>query len=675
MNKLLYSRLAAQNMVKNAKFYLPYLLAIIGTTASYYIVTSLSSDPSMVNIPRGGVYLQSMMWLGTGIITLFVAIFLFYTNSFLIKRRKKELGLYNILGMEKRHIAAILAYESLYTAFIGIGGGLLCGIGLYKLVVLILGKILRFDVVFGFSVSTSGLQITVIVFSLLLLLLLISNLLQIRHVKPVELMRGGNMGEREPKTRWVLTLLGILTLGGGYWIAMTTRNALETFAYYFLAVFLVVIGTYCLFTSVSIAALKLMRKSKRFYYRPNHFISVSGMLYRMKQNAVGLANICILSTMVMVMVSGTVSLYAGTEEQIDNMTPSDIMFTAHYDPTVELLDIDGMKKTIIDTLKANEIPVKSLNSSDYLYFSASRTDGGFSLDRDNSMGSGIVTALQFVTANEYAQLTGTEPVELNSDEVLVYGDAEMFSDAITLFMPKDSGVADVTLKVAGTVSDYPVFSDVAVYMVNKAGIVVRDQTVLTEIYSAQKQVYGRNSSNMRWEVRIDTDADDAIVMENYSCLYDAFNVTEDGALQSIRMSCRAININELYSLNGSFLFLGLFLGLVFIIATVLIIYYKQISEGYDDKARFEIMQKVGLSRREARRTINHQILMVFFLPLIVAAMHIVMDFRMLTQLLSLFSLGNTQLTFMCSLATFGVFSLVYGIVYMLTARVYYRIVQ
>ena len=675
MNKLLYSRLAAQNMRKNARFYLPYLLAIIGTVAGFYIVSTLALDPAVTQVARGAGYLSFMMGMGTFVIGLFAAIFLFYTNSFLIKRRKRELGLYNILGMEKRHIAAILAYESIYTALIGIGGGLLVGVGLYKLTLLALYRLLRFDVAFGFAVSVPGLRATVLLFAALLLLTLIANLMQIRHVKPIELLKGGSVGEREPRTRWPLTILGLLTLGGGYYIALTTRSGVEALALYFLAVILVIIGTYCLFTSVSIAALKIMRRNKRFYYRPNHFISVSGMIYRMKQNAVGLANICILSTMVMVMVSGTASLYAGTEEMINRRTPTDLVFNISYDPTAGTPDFTLLESNLRTMLEKNQMPIDDFEHIGYLEFTARRLGSGFSMDLDDdAVDISGISILKFITMEDYARLTDTEPVALGSDEVLLCG-PEALSGEILISMPADSNAAALRLRVSGRMDAFPELGDMNDMVPNYA-FVVRDDEALLRIYRAQAMAYDSDASSMRWEARIDVDASDQWLADHYAVLYDVADVGEgeDGYI-GISLSCRPVVSDEAYTLNGCFLFLGLFLGLIFIIATVLIIYYKQVSEGYDDKARFEIMQKVGLSRREARRTINHQILMVFFLPLLVAAMHIVMDFRMMTQLLSLFQLNNTCLTLLCSAGTFAVFSLVYGAVYMFTARVYYKIVQ
>ena len=338
MGKHLFPQLAAQGIIANRRFYFPYLLTIIGTVAGFYNICAMATDPGMRQL-RGTEYVTMFSSVGMVITAFFALIFIFYTNSFLMKRRKRELALYNILGMGKRHLALILLWESFYTALIGLGLGLLIGILFQKLVTLALFRLVRLDVPFGFTISVPGIFFSLLLFLAILLLTLLYNLGKITVTNPIALLHSANVGEREPKTRWLLSILGVLTLGGGYALAMITQNSQEALLVYFLAVILVIIGTYCLFTAVSIVILKLLRKNKTYYYKTSHFIGISGMLYRMKQNAVGLANICILSTMVLVMLSGTLSLYIGMEDVTNRQAPTDLVITLGYHKSGDMADV------------------------------------------------------------------------------------------------------------------------------------------------------------------------------------------------------------------------------------------------------------------------------------------------------------------------------------------------
>ena len=331
MRNGLYPKLAAQNLRQNRRFYLPYLLALVGLAAAFYVMAALVFDPGVHQL-RGAEYVQIMMSLGMVIAGIFSAILVLYINSFLMKQRKKELGLYNILGMGKGNLALLQCWESLYTALIGIVGGAAAGVILHSLATLLLTKLLRFSIPFSPGLSLPALALTAVLFGALLVLALVLNLGRVSLVSPIQLLRGGQVGEREPKTRWLLAVLGIACLGAGYAIAVLTADPMSAIVLYFLAVLLVIVGTYCLFVAGSIAVLKLLRKNKAFYYQTGHFIGVSGMLYRMKRNAVGLANICILSTMVMVMISGTLSLYLGTGEIIAAQYPADFQIEVGCSP-------------------------------------------------------------------------------------------------------------------------------------------------------------------------------------------------------------------------------------------------------------------------------------------------------------------------------------------------------
>ena len=679
MGKRLYLRLAAQSLRLNRRFFVPYILSLMGNVAAFYIMSALVSDPGVKDMTpgrsNGYAYVQMMMTMGMFVALIFSAIFIFYINGFLMKQRKKELGLYNILGMGKGHIAALMLLEGLYVGAIGIAGGLAVGLLLHKLVTLLLYRALDFAVPLGFYISWSGMAETALLFAGLIAATVLVNLVKVRVSRPIELLRGGSVGEREPKTRRLMTLLGVLTLGGGYYIAVRTRSGVEAIAFYFVAVILVIVGTYCLFTAVSIFILKALRRSKRFYYRTGPFISVSGMLYRMKQNAVGLANICILCTMVMVMISGTLSLWLGTEEISRRLYPSDLQILVQYDldeeapfdPAALLSDAEGY-------INGEGVAVTGERTMTTVSF-------GAGLDREgvfhtNTMADGIISvySVDVLTAAAYADLTG-ENVSLRPDEVMVYG-----TDRSTLefrWDDRETGEENypaTDFQVVRTFRDSPWFTP---QISNQLCLIVADESVLTELYQAQRAAYGAGEASlMEWYAYLDLDCSDEEALRLSDDYWEG-DPEDYGGGRWLHMSWTASGQGRanLYGLAGGFLFLGLFLGFIFLMATVLIIYYKQISEGYEDKRRFEIMQKVGLSREEVRAAIRGQVLMVFFLPILVAAVHIAFDFNMVEKLLTLFYLHDTALTALCTLGTLLVFFLVYGVVYLLTARTYYKIVE
>ena len=675
MGKLLYPRLAWQNIKGDRRFFAPYFLALLGNVAAFYIMTALAVDPGMSQL-HGAMYVQSFCFMGMFIAAVFSAVFLLYVNGFLMKQRKKALGLYNILGMGKSHIAAVLFFETLFVGGAGIVCGLLTGLLFHKLVTLALYKLLRFAVPFGFAISWDAMARTAILFGVLIGLTLLSNLNKVRVSKPIELLYGGQVGEREPRTKWFMTLLGVLTLGAGYYIALRTTNGMEAIAFYFVAVFLVIIGTYCLFTAVSIFVLKALRRNKRFYYKTSHFIGVSGMLYRMKQNAVGLANICILSTMVMVMVSGTLSLYLGTQDIVNRQAPSDLTVLVRYDPDeAEPFDPAAMLRFQEGFIQDQGYSV----SEDLIYSSFTFTvgrlpDSSYTTENDLVTLGTAITTIQVLTQDAYAAATGVS-LGLEAGEVAFGGE----EDVLTIHwgtLEGEGSLGRSDLTVAQHLEE-SLSADAAVS--DTSTLVVADTAALMELYENQKEAYGEDSSWMEWQASFSVDATD----EELRAVQQAYNqyVRDDavfagtGKWWSCGWTLRCDVEADAYGLAGGFLFLGIFLGTIFLMATVLIIYYKQISEGYEDKARFEIMQKVGLSREEVRASIRSQVLMVFFLPIAVAAIHILFDFNMVEKLLTLFQVYNTTLTALCTLGTVLVFFLVYGAVYLLTARTYYKIVE
>lgn len=685
MRKLsFYPKLAARSMKSNRRFYLPYILTVIGTAAAFYIMAAIVSDPGSKELAagtsNGPMYVSMFMTLGMFVLGLFSCIFLLYTNSFLMKRRQKELGLYSVLGMSKTNIAGIMVFEALYIALIGIGGGLAVGILLTKLVSLALFRLMRLPVPFGFSVQPIAIIIVVLFFAGLILLTLLANLAKVGRSRPVELLRGGNVGEKEPKANWFLTIVGVLFLGAGYAVAMLVDNPGMAVAVYFLAVFAVIIGTYCLFTSVSIAVLKALRRNKRYYYKAKHFISVSGMLYRMKRNAVGLANICILCTMVMVMVSGTLSLYLGSEEQVNVYCPADVVVEATYyassnedhvyneetgEETIEYhtpYDAAAMDAWFEDYFAGHKLTPSAAKAVEYYTFTAVDSEDHVSL----------VTA---VTAETYAQLTGEAAPELAPGEALAHvPSGYKFGDGLN-FLDKDGNTLSIQFVGEAQLSSAQVELNTAILSQSEDDdivLVVPDTAALLEL------VAGQENGSYVWRGQYDFDASDealAAMVDDYFAASSEGDGVDAGYYDVLRIDLRSETERDVYGLSGGFLFLGVFLGIVFLMATVLIIYYKQVSEGYEDNARFEIMRKVGLSEREARRAIRSQILTVFFMPILVAAIHIAFDFNLVVLLLCLFSLTNVKLTALCTLGTLLVFCAVYAVVYALTARSYYKIVR
>ena len=670
-------------MKQNRRFFLPYLLALAGLTAAFYVMSALCADPGVLEM-RGFTYVMVMMQIGMFVAGVLSAVLLLYINSFLMKQRKKELGLYNILGMGKGNIALIQCWESLYTAILGIGGGLVLGVAFHKLAAIVLVRLLQFPTPFHSSLSPVAMTRTASFFGLLLLLALGLNLLRVRVSNPIELLHGGSVGEKDPRTRWLLAVIGAACLGAGYFIAVTVKDPALAMLLYFLAVLLVIIGTYCLFTAGSIALLKLLRKNKDFYYQTGHFIGVSGMLYRMKRNAVGLANICILCTMVMVMLSGTLSLYLGTEDIVRAQYPGDVNVAVRYfpRPTADsgedwtLFDPEAMLSLQTGFIESQGLAVTNVDTYTRFTFGAGLLkDGTYSTDRFAQDAAGAVVSITCITQEQYNKTAG-DSLSLEEGEIAAYG-VEGGEITIRWVIPGEGREVDrSTLPIVRKLRRNPTQDPQIAQMVT---IVVRDEAAVTALWEKQAAAYVDDWSALHWCAAIDVDGSEEALYQMQSRYMEAIEDSSfyngTGSWHACAWNLRSDGAAESRAMAGGFLFLGVFLGFIFLMATVLIIYYKQISEGYEDKARFEIMQKVGLSRGEVKRAIHSQILMVFFLPIVVASIHIVFDFNMVEKLLTLLFLNNTALTALCTLGTVLVFFLVYGAVYLLTARTYYKIVE
>lgn len=664
MNKGMYTKLAITNIKNNRQFYFPYLLTGIITVAMFYIMCALESNPGIQSMP-GAKNLGLILRLGIGVIGIFAVIFLFYTNSFIIKRRKKELGIYNILGMEKRHIAKILSKEAFFTAIIAIGGGLVTGVLFHKLACMLLYRMIGFNGGITFSFSKKGVMITAILFAIVYLLTYIYDLFQVQLANPIELLQSGNKGEREPKTKAIMAVLGVLCLGTGYFIAITTKNPIKALTLFFVAVILVIIGTYLLFTAGSIALLKILRRNKGYYYQTKHFTSVSGMIYRMKQNAVGLANICILSTMVLVAVSTTVSLYVGVEDIMKERYPNEINIRAYYDTGAP--SEDSIAPIVEKSVKESGRKIR--HEEDYLelYFAAIKDQGQYSLDKEKVKTAGDrVSGFVVLTREDCKKKYNEEIPELAENEVALFTIKKTDMDTLVL---ENRSYHVKEIKQFQNTEDFETIADM---MDEYYYVIVNDVQDMERLWQLQKDIYQENSSSISRQVRLDIDGDSEQKKECFENIKTALGPEQ--AKARILIDSRQSSLDEFYQIYGGFLFLGLFLGILFLMITVLIIFYKQISEGYDDKERFSIMEKVGMSNDEVKATIRSQVRTVFFLPILMAAIHVGMAFPMIKRLLSLFSLSNTALFAGCMAGTILVFALIYLLVFLKTSKTYYKIV-
>lgn len=649
MNSKIYGKLAVTNLKNNKKSYIPYILASAFSVMMYFTMDNLYRNRSLV---EKGSPLAIMLSYAAAVILIFSIIFLFYINSFLIKRRKKELGIYNILGMGKGHLGKMLFLESVITTAASIIGGILAGILLGKLVYLILLKILHMGGKIEYRISLASIGMTTIFFGAIFILIFLYNLLQMKLSNPIELLRGGNTGEREPKTKWIMTIIGILCLAGGYSIALITKEPMAALGKFFIAVILVIIGTYALFMAGSIAFLKMLRNKKSYYYKTRHFTAVSGMIYRMKQNAVGLANICILSTMVLVMVSMTVSLYGGLNDVIVTRFPYEAQITSSGINQKEEGQIEEIIKNM--TKKNHTMPTSQIR----FHVGRFTTVYNNKTKKLDMMAAGDYTNsntvdLVMIPLSDYNQTEGKN-VKLKENEVLLYHRnhkrTHKKSDTEALKNKKVIQLNSISYKVVDELDRLAIAKADTTSFIDGWYVVVKDSSIIT---SYLKDIY--ENSNIYDELK-----------EYYGKIQYSYSFNLNGS--------RELSRESFYELYGGFLFIGIFLGIIFLMATTLIIYYKQISEGYDDRERYQIMHKVGMSKKEVRQSIRSQVLLVFFLPLIMAVIHLAFAFKIITKLLSVLNLTNISLFFMYTVGTVAVFAVIYAIIYSITAKEYYKII-
>lgn len=668
----LYFKLAKTNLSNNKPFYIPYIISSIITVAMLYMMSFLSDNKGLNKI-MGADSLATIFRLGVGIIVIFSYIFLFYTNSFIIKRRKKEIGVYNILGMEKRHLSNVLFVETIYSAIISLVCGIIVGIAFSKFILMVLYGIIGIHKTVEFFVNIHGIILCVVSFGILFLLTFLYNFMQIKLANPIELLRGTSVGEREPKTKILMTIIGVVCLAIAYYIAITTENPLNVLTLFFVAVLLVVIGTFAIFTAGSIALLKLLRNNKKFYYNKRHFMAVSGMLYRMKQNAAGLASICILSTMVLVVISTTVSMYVGIQDELMARYPNDVCVTVDYNSVID--KSSEIEKAIFDEIDSAE--VKNKKAFSYLSVFVGQKGDNFTTDKEH---------LSYQNSYLFYILSKDDFIKIDNSFKDKIGNISKGEAVVVLNKKYDKKDIKIFGKNYKVNKSFEHTEDNDLYMIstlNGLGYIILDNDEsVQELYDMQEKMLGKGANYYTNKIRFDFKSGNKKQkaaaykkIDNAVKKYFKENKNDKKEISSYWVESRQENEQNFYLLYGGLFFLGIFLGTMFLIVTVMIIFYKQITEGYDDRERYQILEKVGMSSREVKDTIKSQIRIVFVLPIFAAAVHVTAAFPMVNRILKMLNLNNEKLFAGCLAATIIVFAVIYYLVFKVTSRAYYKIVK
>ena len=671
----LYPKLAFEGIKKNKRLYIPYILTCVGMIIMYYIIIFIQTDKAIANLPLGASGVVMVLELGGWVVAFFSLLFLFYTNSFLMRRRKKEFGLYNILGMGKFNLARIIFWETVIIAVISLVTGLAIGIALAKLAELGLLNLLNADINYTVSISMQGVFMTLAVFGVIFLILLLNSIRQIKFSTAMSLLKSENTGEKPPKANWFWGVSGVIILAVAYYIAITVENPIAAMLYFFLAVIMVIIATYILMMTGSVVFCRILQKNKRYYYKANHFVSVSSMAYRMKRNGAGLASICILATMVLVMISSTTCLYFGVESTLTARYPKDINFDLYCADVNDFYGKapDEAREAILQ--KVSEYGGEITDVYDYRNVSFEGSISGDTLDISryfNSIAPSEISAmvvLQFVPLDDYNAIMGTR-------ETLEPGEAFAIPYR-TEFSEDELKVNDyVQFKIKKVLDDFALGADAAMYAVPTIVVVVSDMRDSLSPLESIADFRGAQLMSKKWTYNFDTTVDkDKQAELNREIRNLKESLFADNEKIRIKTESREASRDDYYSMFGGLFYIAIILSIVFIIAAVLIIYYKQISEGYEDRARFDIMQKVGMTKREIKKSINSQLLTVFFLPLAAAGLHLAFAFPMIKRILMVFNLNNPMLFAMTTLISFAVFAVAYTIVYKITSNAYYGIVS
>ncbi len=673
MKNGLYTKLAWTGIQKNRKLYLPYMLTCIGMVMMCYIVSFLKYSPVFGSLP-GGDTVQAFLNMGFGVMCVFSLLFLFYTNSFLIRRRKTEFGLYNILGMGKKNLALVLGIETLLIALITLEAGLFCGILFSKLAELGIVKILGGTADFSFHIDLQSIRDTLLLFVVIYTLLYLNTLRQLHLTNPIELLHSENTGEKPPKGNALVALFGAVLLIAAYVLAVSIEDPIAAMIWFFVAVIMVILATYLLFVSGSVTICRLLQKNKKYYYKTNHFISVSSMRYRMKRNGAGLASICILCTMVLVMVSSTVCLYIGKEDSLRMRYPRNYNLNVSVE-SLDMLHGEPVRQSLdaLNSICENHgyAPTNVLSYPTAAFAGLIQNDR-ILLEVPESVNqlTDIENLWQFfiISLEDYNRLMGASET-LADDEVMVYVTKDQTYDAPTLTI--GTGEPLQVKKQAESFVDNGVD---AMQVIASMYIIVPDFDAAVTAFSEQ-QTPAELNYIYAFDLSCSDDTQIALQQEMDAALSEIETQAGEGSGFNLLLEGVASERSFFYGMYGGLFFLGILLGIVFIFAAVLIIYYKQVSEGYEDQSRFEIIQKVGMTGREIRRSINSQVLTVFFLPLIMAGVHLGFAFPLIRKLLLIFSLTNFKLLILVTVCCYLIFAFFYVLVYRATSRAYYSIVS
>ncbi len=667
-----YPKLAWEGIRKNKRLYVPYIAMGALMVMMFYLLRFLQDSP-VIGVMRGSVTLSTVLPMGYAVIAIFSIIFLFYTNSFLIRQRYREFGLYNILGMNKQNVCMIMVWESIFVGGLAIVTGQAAGILLSKGAELVLFNLVHMDISFDLRISAVSVFYTITGYIIIYLILLLNSVIKVWFAKPLDLLKSNRVGEKMPKRTWVYAAVGMVLLGAAYYLAVSIKEPLTALTYFFLAVIMVIIGTYALFMAGSVVLCRILQKNKRYYYQPNHFISVSSMMYRMKRNGAGLASICILLTMVLVMLSSTTSLYFGIEDSLVGRYPHSVNVVVGFSD-VEDLNSENLKK-LYEAVRENSPEVKETDCYTVGGTSGLFSDQGINLDV-TSVDVSIndyeqVGTLQVMSLEEYNRLCDADET-LNADECLLYANRITYdSDTFTIV---DGSSYKVKKMLDNCVKDGDLDS-----MMNPSMImVVPDfEECLKTVSDFRTRTEGTVMA-LRWKCGYDVESTEQETKEAEAIEESLARLSETKSVDGLifySVDSREDNRESFYDLNGSLFFLGIVLSTVFLLAAVMIIYYKQLSEGYEDYTRYEIMQKVGMTKQDIRKSINSQMLTVFFSPLLMAGLHLCFAFPFLWKIMMMFGLNNRTLIIAITVICYIIFGIFYAVVYKITSNLYFHIVS